>query len=226
MGEEAKRAEPVVDGDHDDAVRHQPAWVVVVAFAADKAASVYPHHDGQCIAVLPRGPEDIQEQAVLRRARTAEYPGRLRAVRREFRGRPHPVPVRGWLRRPPAQRAHRRGSIWHSEVLIRAASLFAADLAVGSADDQSDMPAGRRWRRRGARAGAHRGGEAGCSQRGEYSGSEHCTRYAAEGNSTGAATVGGRMPALLAFGHVATSASRPIGALILTVGATRLCCPG
>ena len=51
MGEEAERAETVVDGDDDRAVLHQLGRVVVVALAGHQRAAVDPHHDGQAMAV-------------------------------------------------------------------------------------------------------------------------------------------------------------------------------
>jgi hypothetical protein len=45
MREEAERAEPVVDGDHDRAVRYQPGRVIVLAFAEPQSAAVNPDQD-------------------------------------------------------------------------------------------------------------------------------------------------------------------------------------
>ena len=46
-GEEAERAETVVDGHDDHAVTHQRGRVLVVALTSEEGAAMDPHQDGQ-----------------------------------------------------------------------------------------------------------------------------------------------------------------------------------
>src|SRR5215469_17453248 len=127
--------------------------------------------------------------------------GRLRAVRREMGGRASPAPALGWLRRLPAQWAHRRSSVRNPEVGIGAANLLAAKLAIGDAHDQPDRPTARRRSRAEAGAGAHRCGEADCGQDGESSPGDNSEGDASVRNSTDGTTAHGTVPALLAVRH-------------------------
>jgi hypothetical protein len=139
VGQEAERAQPVVDGDDDHALAHQRRRVIVVALAGHQRPAVNPHHDGPgAEAVLGAGRrEDVQVQAVLRGAGDAERRGRLRAVRRELGRVPYPVPAGGRLRRAPAQRADRRSRVGDAEELIRAAGGRAAKHAARGGDDRA-----------------------------------------------------------------------------------------
>src|SRR6516162_9302819 len=99
--------------------------------------------------MLVAGREDVQEQAVLRRAGLAEGRRRLRAVRRELRRVTHARPAGGGLRRLPPQRADRRGSVRDAEKLIDRSIGQATNWPVGGAYYR---PASGRLTAEGARA--------------------------------------------------------------------------
>src|SRR4029077_6928901 len=65
VGQEAEGAEPVVDGDHYDAVPDKFGRVVVVAFTGTQRAAVHPDHHGQVSCLVGGGGEHVQVQAVL-----------------------------------------------------------------------------------------------------------------------------------------------------------------
>src|SRR5262245_1233089 len=106
MGEEAEPAQPVIDGDHDDIVRHQRAGIVAVALTDDQPSTVNPEHHGQemrpSLVRLPRS-EDVQKQTVLCRARYSVGAGDLRTVRPERRRVQNACPACKLLRGAPTK---------------------------------------------------------------------------------------------------------------------------
>jgi hypothetical protein len=139
VGQEAERAEPVVDRDHGHAVCHQSGGVVVIALAAHQRAAVDPDHDR--VAPAAGGREDVQVQAVLRHAGLAERPGHLRAVRRELRRSAHARPARGRLRRLPPQRADRGCGVRDAQEFIDRPAGQAANGPVGGGATGPPAPA-------------------------------------------------------------------------------------
>ena len=65
VGQETEGAEPVIDGDHHDAVPDQAGRVVVVALAGAQRAAVHPDHHGQALCLVFGRAEHVQVQAVL-----------------------------------------------------------------------------------------------------------------------------------------------------------------
>ena len=154
VGQEAERAEPVVERDDDDAVPDQPGGVVVVAFPDQELAAVHPHHDGQPLARPDAGGrEHVQVQAVLRGARHTEGRGRLRAVRAERGGLADAMPVRGRVWGPPAQRPDRWGGVGDTEEFIHRPRGLALHGPVSGADDERAGTGRMADRRAGPRGG-------------------------------------------------------------------------
>ena len=153
VGQEAERAEPVVDGDHDHAVLDQGGRVVVVALAGHQGATVDPHHDRPVAPGGARRGVDVQVQAVLGGAGHAEGRGRLRAVRREAGRGAHARPPRGRLRRLPAQVPDRRRRVRDAEELAGPRGRGAAQQPAGGGHHRAAaLPAApwrysRHWRR-------------------------------------------------------------------------------
>ena len=119
VGQEAERAQPVVDRHQDDALpskrravederRPMPHLV---------AAAVEPDHDRPRTSVAGGRRPQIEIEAVLAAVEFAAAPDRgvgtdpLPARRAGLQGRTHAVPGRRRLRRPPAQVAHRRRGV-------------------------------------------------------------------------------------------------------------------
>src|SRR5215831_7389177 len=89
--------------------------------------------------MLVAGREDVQEEAVLRRAGLAERRRQLWAVRRELRRVANARPAGGRLRWLPPQRADRWCGVRDTEKLIDRPIGQATDCSVGGARDR---PAG------------------------------------------------------------------------------------
>src|SRR5206468_604943 len=105
MGEKAELAESVVDRDDNDRLRHQLGGVVAVALPDDESSPMDPEHHGKEMGpsrVRLDGSEDVQEEAILARARRSIGRGDLRAVRAERRGVKDTVPACVLLRGTPA----------------------------------------------------------------------------------------------------------------------------
>ena len=125
MGEKAKLAKPVVDRDDDDIFRHQIAWIVAIAFADDESAAVDPDHHGKEVRaplVGLGGGKNVQEQAILGRARRSVGRSDLRAVGAEARGVANAVPALGLLRRAPPKVADGCRGVRDSAELLHRAS--------------------------------------------------------------------------------------------------------
>ncbi len=118
-------------------VPDQRGGAIVVALADQQRAAVQPHHDREIAATAASWSEDVQVQAVFRRAGHAEGRRRLRAVRGEAGGLAHAGPGRGGPRRLPAQRAHRRGRVRDAEVFVGTSRQLALDPAVGRVHDRA-----------------------------------------------------------------------------------------
>jgi hypothetical protein len=115
MGQEAHRAQPVVDG-YDDHVApsRQPARVVDACTAADERAAVDPHHDRPLPpACAHRRCPHVQGQAILVGLPSEFWvtAGILQASRSDASGVAHPLPGGRRGRRLPAERADRRCGI-------------------------------------------------------------------------------------------------------------------
>ena len=163
--QEPERTEPVVDGHHGYAVLNQLGGVVIIAFAGYQRAAVDPHHDRVArTRLVTAWREDVQEEAVLRRAGLAEGRRRLRAVRRELGRLAHARPAGGGLRRLPPQRADRWRGVRKAEKFIDCPVSQTADRAVGGVR-QRPAWAGGRLPREGLRA--HRGPSRGQGRQGE-----------------------------------------------------------
>ena len=191
VGEEAERAEPVVDRDDDGAVRRESGAVVVAAALLGQPAAVDPHQHRQAIAATAArqpmvcvtagqpGRVHVEVQAVLaHRPGRRERARRLRAARRELGGVADAPPRGRGLRGAPPQVAGGRRGVGNAEKLIDGACGHAADGAVAGGHDRG--AAGTPGRGRGARRGS---GGAGCGegQRGQ--------RRAAGGRRPGAPPV-------------------------------------
>ena len=137
MSEEAKSAEPVVNGDDDDPVSDHGSRVVIVAFAVDQCAAVDPDHDrAQGEEVAGARSENIQEEAIFSEGRPAEGRRGLRAVVGELGGVENREPGGVRDRRTPAQIADGRGGVRDAEKLVDARG--RDDTADGSVEGESD----------------------------------------------------------------------------------------
>src|SRR5690349_684985 len=104
MREDAERAQPVVDRDHDDAAARERGAIEYRAAADHETAAVQPDGDRPAVARAACSRPDVEVEAVLarrqgggrRRARIeACIAGNLHAARTETRGIPHALPRRG-----------------------------------------------------------------------------------------------------------------------------------
>ncbi len=109
--------EPIVDGDHHDALLGQVLPVVDPhrTGPGDEAAAVDPHHHREALARRRRRRPDVQIEAVLAllpyiKVELSRVLG-LRTRRAKGRAGPGLPPRSDGLRRLPAQLAHRRGGI-------------------------------------------------------------------------------------------------------------------
>jgi hypothetical protein len=114
-GEEAEDAEAVVHGDDDYVAGGEELTVLTVlgGAAAGEAAAVDPDHDGEGAGFCVGGGPDVKGEAVFAGAGVVEdhvgITGRLDAVGAEVFGGADAFPLRGGLRRLPAEIAYGRG---------------------------------------------------------------------------------------------------------------------
>src|SRR5665213_3675715 len=121
MRKKAERSETVVIGDVDDALLRECLAVVPGhrTRAAGERAAVAPHHHRKLRIRRRRRCPDVDIETVFARRwrwrRTgATAAATLHAARTKRRRGLHAVPLRGRLRRPPAQRTHRRRREWNA----------------------------------------------------------------------------------------------------------------
>ena len=182
MREEAERAQPVVDRDHDGALRRELGAVVVAGGILSEAASVNPDEHRATISAatvqVRRG--DVQVQAVLgdRAGRQEQVLERVRllwAARRELARVADTVPIGRRPRGAPPQLPCGGGGVWEPAVGVATGHGDAADRAALDGDD------------RGADGARSRVGDAGFGSGGARCREDQRDQRRAEGGQRGMA---------------------------------------
>ena len=164
VGQEAERAQPVVDRDDDDARRRELRGVVVAAGILGEAAAVDPHEHRPPGVATHRRRGDVEVEAVLGEGTGPREPARLlRAACRVLRRVTHAPPRSRRPRCAPPQITGRRSCVGQPAEGVSAGDGDTADGAGVGRDDRGagaggaagadGRGAGRREGQRGQRGG-------------------------------------------------------------------------